>query len=74
MILAFADHLQVAPAKIAMVGDSAHDLTAARAAGAVAIAVLTGPAQRDALEPLADHVIDGIECLPALVDVIKTAS
>ena len=68
MVLAFAAHLGVAPTRIAMVGDSAHDLTAARRAGALAIAVLTGPAPRAELEPLADHVLAGIEELPALID------
>lgn len=68
MVLAFADHLGVPPASIVMVGDSAHDLAAARTAGAIAVAVLTGPAAQSELEPLADHVIDGIEGLPALVD------
>ena len=68
MVLAFARALGVAPSRIAMVGDSPFDLMAARAAGALAVAVLTGPAPRDELEPLADHVLDGIEGLPALVD------
>ena len=68
MVLAFASHLGVPPATIAMVGDSVHDLTAARAAGALAVAVLTGPAPRSVLEAHADHVIDGIADLPALVD------
>lgn len=70
MVRAFAAYLGVPPAQIAMVGDSAHDLAAARASGAVAVAVLTGPAKRDTLEPLADHVIDGIADLPGLVDEI----
>ncbi len=70
MVLAFAQHLGVAPARIAMVGNSPHDMSAARAAGAVAVAVLTGPADRDVLEPLADFVIDGIGALPDLVDTI----
>ncbi len=66
MVLAFARHLGVAPTQIAMVGDSRHDLEAARAAGALAVAVLSGPADRDALEPHADHVVDDIRALPAL--------
>ncbi len=68
MVLAFAASLKVAPSQVAMVGDSHLDLLAARAAGAVAVAVLTGPAQRHELEPFADHVIAGIEDLPSLVD------
>ena len=67
MILAFARQIGVAPARVAMVGDTLHDLDCARAAGAVAIAVLTGPARRIDLEPHADHVIEDIAALPALL-------
>jgi phosphoglycolate phosphatase len=70
MVTAFADHLGVAPSRIAMVGDSPYDLIAARAAGAVAIAVLSGPTGRDAhdaMAPLADHVLDSVADLPALL-------
>lgn len=70
MVLAFADRLGVPPARIAMVGDSLHDMHAARAAGAVAVAVLTGPAPRAVLETAADHVLDDIGGLPALVDAL----
>ena len=69
MVLAFADHIGAAPAAVAMIGDSLHDLVSARAAGAVAVAVLTGPlraAARPDLEPHADHVVDSIADLPAL--------
>jgi phosphoglycolate phosphatase len=66
MVLAFAAALQVGPDRVALVGDTPHDLHAARAAGAVAIAVLSGPMTRDMLEPHADHVIDSIADLPAL--------
>ena len=66
MVLAFARHLGVAPAQIAMVGDSLHDLDAARAAGALAVAVLSGPADRDALAPHADYVVEDIAALPGL--------
>ena len=67
MVLAFASKIGVAPAEVALVGDSRHDLHAAKAAGAVAIAVLTGPATREELEPLADHVVESIADLPALL-------
>lgn len=65
MVLAFAKQLGIAPNEVAMVGDSIHDLHAARAAGALAVAVLTGPAIREELEPHADHVVDDISALPA---------
>lgn len=71
MVLGFAAHCGVAPAAVAIVGDTLHDLHAARRAGAVAIAVLTGPtreAARPEIEPYADHVVDTIADVPALLD------
>jgi phosphoglycolate phosphatase len=65
MVLAFARHLGMDPGQVAMVGDSIHDLHAARAAGALAIAVLSGPASREELAPHADHVVEDIGALPA---------
>lgn len=67
MVLAFADFLGTPPSGVVMVGDSLHDLAAARAAGAVAVAVLSGPADRSALEPHADYIIDHIGALPRLL-------
>jgi phosphoglycolate phosphatase len=67
MVEAFARHTGLSPQEIALVGDSTHDLHAARKAGAVAIAVLSGPASRDDLEPHADYVINSIADLPGLV-------
>ena len=66
MVLAFAQHLGVPAHQVAMVGDTMHDLDAARAAGAVAIAVLSGPASPDAIKQHADYVVDDISHLPAL--------
>lgn len=74
MVLAFAQKFNIPPGEIALVGNSRHDLDAARAAGAVAIAVLSGPAQRHDLEPHADHVVDAIDALPALVDRLRAAA
>jgi phosphoglycolate phosphatase len=67
MVLAFAQFLGAPPSRIAMVGDSLHDLDAARAAGALSIAVLSGPAARESLEPRADFVVESIGDLPALL-------
>lgn len=68
MVLAFADATGLAPAEIAMVGDSLHDLGAARAAGAaLAIGVLTGPADEMELAALADVVLPSIEAMPAFL-------
>lgn len=67
MVLAFAEHLSVAPGSVMMVGDSIHDLEAGRAAGAITVGVLTGDATEDHLRPHADHILDSIEALPELV-------
>ena len=68
MVEAFAKKLGLSPGETALVGDSTHDLHAARAAGALAIAVLSGPASREELEPHADYVIGSIADLPELVE------
>jgi phosphoglycolate phosphatase len=73
MVLAFARTIEAAPGEVALVGDSTHDLHAARAAGAVAIAVLTGPAPRHELEPHADFVVESIADLPALLRAMAPA-
>ncbi len=67
MILAFARHIGAEPHCVAMVGDTLHDLHAARAAGALAIAVLSGPAERQELAPHADHIVEDIGELPGLL-------
>ena len=68
MLLAFARTMEIDPAGVAMVGDSRHDLEVARSAGAaLAIGVLTGPAQHADLAPFADHILPSIEHLPALL-------
>ena len=63
-MLAFARHVDVDLARIAMVGDSLHDLEAGRAAGMVTIGVLTGMAPAEVLEPLADVVLPDIGHIP----------
>ncbi|GJE15967.1 HAD family hydrolase [Methylobacterium marchantiae] len=73
MVGAFAVHLGVGGDRIAMVGDSPYDLVAGRAAGAVTIAVLSGPlgeAAREVMAPLADHVIGSIADLAGLLERI----
>lgn len=67
-LLAFSTALGLAPGRVAMVGDSTHDLIAGRAAGMVCIAVLTGPATRADLAPFADHVLQDVGALPAWLD------
>jgi phosphoglycolate phosphatase len=73
MALAFAEQMGVAASDVAMVGDTLHDLRSARAAGALAVAVLTGPAAIDNLDAEADHVIDNISRLVELVDKLAAA-
>lgn len=67
MIEAFANHCGLAPSDIAMVGDSTHDMQAGRNAGAICIGVTTGPASAGELMPFADHVIDDLGKLLALI-------
>lgn len=61
---AFATHVGLPASSIAMVGDSIHDLAAARVAGMGRIAVLTGPATAEDLAPHADLVLPDIGHLP----------
>ncbi|OYY13198.1 MAG: hydrolase [Rhizobiales bacterium 35-68-8] len=67
MVTAFCRRFQLSAAEVAVVGDSAHDLSAARAAGSRFILVRTGPAPVDAMMDAADLVVDSIDDLtPAL--------
>ncbi|CUJ91347.1 HAD family hydrolase [Shimia thalassica] len=59
-LLAFADQMKLSPKRVAMVGDSTHDLVAGRAAGMQTIAVLTGMATAEELLPFADAVFANI--------------
>jgi len=70
-LLAFAESAGLDPADCAMVGDSLHDLAAARAAGMRGIGVLTGVAGRETLAPAAEVVLESIATLP---DWIATCS
>lgn len=63
-LLAFAHGLDLDPAACVMVGDSLHDLHAARAAGMAAVGVLTGIVPHDTLAPMADVVLESILQLP----------
>lgn len=67
MVEAFAKATGLPTEAIAMIGDSTHDMNAARAAGATAIAVLSGFAGRAELEPLADIVVDTLQELPGII-------
>jgi phosphoglycolate phosphatase len=64
MCLAFVRAQQLEPSRVAMVGDSRHDLEAGRAAGMRTVAVLTGVAKREELAPHADVVLPDIGAIP----------
>ncbi|MEP5153722.1 HAD family hydrolase [Planktotalea sp.] len=59
-LLAFCSHVKVDPFHTVMVGDSTHDLEAARAAGMAAVGVLTGIAKAAELAPFADTILNNI--------------
>lgn len=63
-LLAFARQVGVEPGRVAMVGDSTHDLIAGRAAGMTTVAVLTGIAGADDLAPFADVIFPNIGHIP----------
>jgi phosphoglycolate phosphatase-like HAD superfamily hydrolase len=57
------------PERIVVVGDTEHDVSAARACGVRVVAVATGSATRDALDRCgADHVLDDLSGLRAWHD------
>ena len=63
-LLAIARALGLAPSRLAMVGDSAGDLHAGRAAGCgLVVGVLSGPARSSDLAPHADAVVADIHAL-----------
>ena len=70
MLLAFAEHIGADQSEIVMVGDSTHDMRAARAAGMIGVAVGTGPASLEELEPFADHCLLRLGGLPALISTL----
>lgn len=67
--IAFANATRIAPERVAMVGDSTHDLLAGRAAGMQTIGVLTGMALEADLAPYADVVFPDIGHIPAWLAV-----
>ena len=73
-LLAFCAATGLAPRDCVMIGDSAHDMAAGRAAGMTCVMVRTGPAaarQPDAMsDGLADAVLDSIADLPDWMDRI----
>ena len=72
-LLAFAAAHGLTADRVAMVGDSKHDLHSARAAGMRAVAVLTGVARREELAPHADVVMPDISGLAAWISAQNRA-
>jgi pyrophosphatase PpaX len=66
VLLALA-RLDRPPNEALMLGDSPHDLAAARAAGSLTVAALWGACGRDVLAPHADHLLEHLRDLPELV-------
>lgn len=67
MIRAFCGAVEVSPHEVMMIGDNLHDLEMARAAGAIAVGVLSGTGGEEDLAPMADHLLGSILELPALL-------
>lgn len=66
-LLLAAERLGVVADRCAYLGDSIHDLHAARAAGMQALAALWGPSPPETLRPLADHALAHPEALLMLL-------
>lgn len=67
MIEAFCRDAGLAPHEVALIGDTHHDLVAAKAAGANAILVRSGPAAVDPFAAEADLIIDDVDALADLL-------
>lgn len=69
MVHGFCAETGLFPAEVAVVGDNLHDLEMGRGAGAgLLVGVLTGNGLRAELAARADHVLESIEELEALLD------
>lgn len=71
MLRAFAAAMGCAPDAVLMIGDSTHDLAAAKAARMPAVGVLTGIAAAQELAPHAEAVLPSIASLPAWLEERK---
>ncbi|MGM0586183.1 MAG: HAD family hydrolase, partial [Pseudomonadota bacterium] len=68
MAQGFMRRYGLTPGEVAVVGDNLHDMEMGRAAGcALRVGVLTGTATREELAEAADHVIESIDRLEALL-------
>lgn len=63
MVQAFCAFTKFEPASVAVIGDSTHDLKMAKAAGAIAIGVLSGTSSEQTLTEHADYLFNDIAAL-----------
>lgn len=68
MVEAFAREVGLAPDAIALIGDSTHDMDAAKAAGAHPVGIARTPAARDALAGHAEVIVADLPGLIAWLD------
>ena len=68
MAEAFLKYTELVPKNVVMVGDSAHDMHFAKAAGMTAIGVSTGPLPADELAHHADHMLESLSELPFFLE------
>ena len=74
MVSAFCVAVALPAAEVAVIGDNPHDLAMGRAAGAgLLVGVLTGTSKTPDLAPLADHVLESVADLPALLNRLPRA-
>ncbi len=59
------------PGEAVMIGDSPHDLAAGRGAGTITVGVCWGAATREALAPLADHLLTEVRQIAPLVAALQ---
>jgi phosphoglycolate phosphatase len=72
MVYAFCETCGIKPVDAIMVGDNWHDVETGRNAGvAFTVGVLTGTSTREELEGVADHVLDSIDELGALLSSLR---
>ena len=69
MVVGFCKALGLEASEVAVVGDNLHDLAMGRAAGAgLVIGVLSGTGSAADLEPWADHMVEDVAEVEALLD------
>jgi phosphoglycolate phosphatase len=72
MIHAFCAARGHRPEEVMMIGDNTHDLEMARAAGAIAVGVLSGTGRELDLAPLADYLLGSVADLPSFLGLEQT--